>query len=175
MTMGHLRSAVRALACVGLSPGPLLEALDVYSRRYGVGEMTTVAYAELNADRGSFRVACAGHPPPLIHQFGAAPRFVWEGRSPPINVDSRPLRRTEAEVTLDPDATVLLYSDGLIEHRGRPADQGMEMLLRLVADAHGQPLGMALESISDRLFEPDAGDDRCLVGAKLSGASLRSF
>lgn len=174
MTMGHLRSAVRALACVGLSPAALLEALDVYSRRYEVGEMTTVAYGELNAERGSFRVACAGHPPPLIHQSGAAPRFVWEGRSPPINVDSQPLRRTEAEVTLDPDATVLLYSDGLIEHRRRPADQGMETLRRLVADAQGQPLDMVLESIGDGLFEPDAGDDRCLVGARLTGASLRS-
>lgn len=168
MTMGHLRSAVRALACVEHSPAALLEALDVYSRRYRVGAMTTVAYGELNAERGSLRVACAGHPPPLIHEPGAAPRFVWDGRSPPINVYPQPHRRTDAELTLDPGTTVLLYSDGLIEHRRRPADQGMEELLRLVADRQEQPLSVVVESISDALFDPDAGDDRCLVGVRLA-------
>jgi hypothetical protein len=63
---------------------------------------------------------------------------------------------------------VLLYSDGLIEHRKRPADQGMEELLRLVANRQEQPLGVVVESISDALFDPDAGDDRCLLGVRLA-------
>jgi len=168
MTMGHLRSAVRAFAAVELGPADVLEALDVYSRRYGVGDMTTVAYGELNAEHGSFRVACAGHPPPLIHTPGAAPRFVWDGRSPPINVYTQPHPRPDTEVTLDPGTTVLLYSDGVVEHRRRPADQGMEQLLHLVADREEQPLGVLVESISDALFDPDAGDDRCLLGVRVA-------
>jgi phosphoserine phosphatase RsbU/P len=168
MTMGHLRSAVRAFASVELGPAALLQALDVYSRRYGVGSMTTVVYGELNAERGSLRVACAGHPPPLVHTPGAAPRLVWEGRSPPINVYPEPPGRTAAELTLDPGTTVLLYSDGLIEHRRRSVDQGLEELLGLVADRQEQPLGAAVQSISDALFDPDAGDDRCLVGVRLA-------
>jgi serine/threonine-protein kinase RsbW len=167
MTMGHLRSAVRALASVELSPSALLEALDVYSRRYRVGEMTTVLYGELNAEDGSFRLACAGHPPPLVYEPGGAPRFVWDGRSPPINAFQEPPSRPQAALALDPGATVLLFSDGLVEHRMRPADDGMEELLRLVADRQEEPLGVVMESISDALFEPDAGDDRCLVGVRL--------
>jgi phosphoserine phosphatase RsbU/P len=167
MTMGHLRSAIRALAAVELRPAELLEALDVYSQRYGVGAMTTVAYGELNAETGSLCVACAGHPPPLIHEPGAAPRFVWDGRSPPINVGPQPLHRTHADLTLDPGTTLLLYSDGLIEHRRRRADQGMEELLRLAAGRQEDPLAMVVESISEALFDPDAGDDRCLMGIRV--------
>lgn len=168
MAMGHLRSAIRALAAVGLSPAALLEGLDVYSERYGVGVMTTVAYGELNALHGSFRFACAGHLPPLVHEPGAAPQFVWEGRSPPINAHPPPLHRVEAELTLRPGTTVLLYTDGLVEHRSRPADKGMEELMRLVATPQEQPLAAVIESITDALFVSDASDDRCVLGVRLA-------
>ena len=65
-TMGQLRSAVRALASTGLTPGPLLDALDSYARRHEVGQMTTLAYAELDLDSGVLVLACAGHPPPAM-------------------------------------------------------------------------------------------------------------
>lgn len=167
MAMGHLRSAVRALAVVGLGPAALLEALDVYCARYGVGDMTTVAYGELNASDGSLRLACAGHPPPLIHEPGAEPILVWDGRSPPINAYPAPLRRAEAAVALHPGTTVLLYSDGLVEHRRRPADDGMDELLRVAASGQKQPLAALVESITDALYDPAASDDRCVVGVRL--------
>lgn len=167
-TMGQLRSSVRALASVDLRPASLLEALDTYSRRYGVGEMTTIAYAELNAERGSLRFACAGHPPPLIHEPGAAPRLLWEGRSPPVNAYPGLLERPESELQLRPGATVLLYTDGLIENPGRPADDGMEKLLLLMGNHQDEPLARAIESMANALFDPPAFDDRCLVGVRLT-------
>lgn len=167
-TMGHLRSAVRAFASLELGPAALLEALDGYARRYGVGTMTTVACGELNAGRGVFRVACAGHLPPLIHTPGAPPALIWEGRSPPINFSLEPVGRTAAEVTLDPGTIVLLYSDGLVENRRRPADEGMEELLRLVAERQEEPLSVLVQSISEALFDPEARDDRCLVGVRVA-------
>jgi sigma-B regulation protein RsbU (phosphoserine phosphatase) len=167
-TMGQLRSAVRALAAVPLRPAALLEALDTYSRRYRIGAVTTLAYAELCATRRTLRFACAGHPPPLIHEPGAAPRFAWEGRSPPINAFAGISPRAERELTLAPGTTVLLYTDGLVEHRRRSADQGMEELLRLVADQPAQPLSTSVEAITGALFHPDASDDRSLMGVRLT-------
>jgi phosphoserine phosphatase RsbU/P len=172
-TMGQLRSAVRAFATVGLRPAELLEVLDDYSRRYGVGAMTTVAYAELNAGCGTLRFACAGHPPPLIQQPGVAPQLVWEGRSPPINPYAGSHLRGEGELKLKPGTMVLLYTDGLIEHRGRPADKGMEELLRLVDDHQGQSLHAVVELITGALFDPTASDDRCLIGVRLRQQDTR--
>ena len=84
-TMGQLRSALRALASTGFEPGPLLEALSEFSRRHSVGQMATVAYAELDVRLGCMRYACAGHPPPAIVEPGGAAWFASEGRSPPLD------------------------------------------------------------------------------------------
>ena len=54
-TMGQLRSAVRALASTGFEPGALLEALSEFSRRHAVGQMATVAYAEVDVRQGCMR------------------------------------------------------------------------------------------------------------------------
>lgn len=166
-TMGQLRSAVRALAALKLRPSKLLEALDTYAQRHEIGAMTTVAYAELGTADGSLRFACAGHPPPLIHEPGAPPQFIWDGRSTPINAFAGPARRNEGELKLKPGTTLLLYTDGLVEHRHRPADEGMQELVRLVAAHHIEPLSALVESITERLFEPSASDDRSLLGARL--------
>ncbi|HEY2438354.1 MAG TPA: SpoIIE family protein phosphatase, partial [Solirubrobacteraceae bacterium] len=58
-TMGQLRSALRALASTGLSPAATLAALEEYSRRHDVGQMTTLVYAQLDLDSGLLRFACA--------------------------------------------------------------------------------------------------------------------
>jgi serine/threonine-protein kinase RsbW len=167
-TMGQLRSAVRALAGVRLRPSKLLEALDTYAQRHQIGTMTTVAYAELNTAAGSLRFACAGHPPPLIHEPGTPPRFTWDGRSAPINTFPEAACRDEGEVKLKAGTTMLLYTDGLVEHRRRPVDQGMQDLIRLVGDHHGEPLSALVDTITEGLSDPGAADDRCLLGVRIT-------
>ncbi|MES1193206.1 MAG: SpoIIE family protein phosphatase, partial [Solirubrobacterales bacterium] len=112
-TMGQLRSAVRALASTGLTPGPLLDALDGYARRHEVGQMTTLAYAELDLDSGALALACAGHPPPAMTVPGGPASFLWDGRSTPLDASVRATPRPESTVTLAPGATVVLFTDGL--------------------------------------------------------------
>ena len=132
-TMGQLRSAVRALASTGLGPGPLLDALDAYASRHGVGLMTTLICAQLGLGSRRLRYACAGHPPPVILSPGEEPTFAWEGRSTPLDVSSAGGPRREAALTLPPGSTVLLYTDGLVERRSESLTDGMERLLRAVA------------------------------------------
>ncbi|MDQ3739512.1 MAG: SpoIIE family protein phosphatase, partial [Actinomycetota bacterium] len=62
-TMGQLRSAARALASTRPAPGELLVALDEFSRRHEVGQMTTVVCAHVDVAARRLRYACAGHPP----------------------------------------------------------------------------------------------------------------
>jgi serine phosphatase RsbU (regulator of sigma subunit) len=166
-TMGQLRSAVRALAAVRLRPSKLLSALDSYAQRHRIGFMTTLAYAELDPGGGALRFACAGHPPPLIHEPGAPPEFAWAGRSTPIGALPEAAGRDEGDLRLKPGATVLLYTDGLVEHRRRSADEGMQDLLGLVADHHLEPLPALLERITEGLFDPVAADDRSLLGVRI--------
>jgi serine phosphatase RsbU (regulator of sigma subunit) len=160
--MGQLRSAVRALASTGLGPGPLLEALDQYSRRHQVGEMTTLVYAQLGLKSRRLCYACAGHLPPAITTPGAAPFLAWEGRSKPLDMGA-PASREEAELPFGADSTLVLYTDGLVESRSRSVDDGMDQLLRELATDPD----VAAETLVHRLHDTDHADDVCVLAARL--------
>jgi phosphoserine phosphatase RsbU/P len=170
VTMGQLRSATRALASTGLTPGPLLDALDAYAERHDVGRMTTLICARLELAPRRLRYACAGHPPPLILTPGEEPCFPWDGRSMPLDIrGATPEPREEAAITLAPGATVLLYTDGLIERRSESLTEGMDRLLR-VAEAHRD--GSAAElvgAVVRTLHDPAHLDDVCVLAARVGG------
>jgi PAS domain S-box-containing protein len=169
-TMGQLRSATRALASTGLAPGPLLDALDAYAQRHDVGRMTTLIYAQLGLGTRRLRYACAGHPPPLIIAPGEDPCFPWEGRSTPLDVRrASDGPREEAAITLAPGATVMLYTDGLIERRTESLTEGMDRLLG-VAAAHRDDRPAALVGAVVRaLHDPAHVDDVCVLAARVGG------
>jgi phosphoserine phosphatase RsbU/P len=166
-SMGQLRSAVRALASTGLAPGALLDAMDRYSRRHGVGRMATVVYAQLSLSSGCLRFACAGHPPPVILAPGQEPRFAWEGRSLPLDAYMADANRAEAAVSLEPGATVLLYTDGLIERRSRSLEEGMSHLLTEAAIHRDCAPARLTDQIVRALRSAEPADDVCLLAARL--------
>ena len=137
--MGQLRSAVRALASTGLTPGPLLDALDGYARRHEVGQMTTLAYAELDLDSGVLVLACAGHPPPAMTTLDGPASFLWDGRSTPLDASAQPTPRPASTVTLAPGATVVLFTDGLFERVDRPLQEGLDLVLAELDEHRHEP------------------------------------
>ncbi|MDQ6605931.1 MAG: SpoIIE family protein phosphatase [Actinomycetota bacterium] len=169
-TMGQLRSAVRALASTGLGPAAMLNALDEYSRRHGVGEMTTLVYAELALETGVFRFACAGHPPPLIFEPGREPDYAWGGRSTPLNPHGDSGGRSESCCSLRSGAVVLLYTDGLIERRSSPQPDGESRLREELAAHRNEPLKEIAQGIVRALRDPSHSDDVCLLAAQFHRA-----
>ncbi len=168
-TMGQLRSAVRALASTGLAPARLVEALDRYARRHGVGRMTTLVYARLHLASGRLEHACAGHLPPVVMHPGEAPELLWDGRSLPLNAyRADESSRAEGAAVLPAGSTLLLYTDGLVERRSRSLDDGFEHLLREV-EAHREAGAAALAGALVRALRPaDQSDDVCLLVARLA-------
>jgi serine/threonine-protein kinase RsbW len=166
--MGQLRSAVRALAITDSGPAGVLEALDEYVRRHGVGLMTTLVYAQLNVETGDLRFACAGHPPPLILEPAGEVRFLWGGRSLPLNVAPRPQPREQSACTLAPGATVVLYTDGLVERRRATLEDGMGRLMQEVAVRHDDPVARLAPELARVLADPTHADDVCLLAARLN-------
>ena len=168
IAMGQLRSAVRAFAISAPAPGQLLEDMDRFVRRHAVGPMTTLAYAEVALDSRMIRYACAGHPPPLVTDPGRAPELLWDGRSPPLDSSVRGERsRADAEVTLEADGGILLYTDGLIERRSQTLDQGLERLLREVGDRPLDAAARVTAALTRELRDPVISDDVCALYGRL--------
>jgi phosphoserine phosphatase RsbU/P len=168
--MGQLRSAVRALASTGLPPGPLLDALDGFVSRHRVGRMTTVAYAQLDVGSGELLYACAAHPPPVLLAPGERPSFLWEGRSVPLDSVALAGPRRQAAAQLARGATLLLYTDALVERRKQSLDVGFEHLLTEAARHEGGDIAQMLTDLV-RAMNDDRGDDLCLLAAHRRGGT----
>ncbi|MEI5672444.1 MULTISPECIES: PP2C family protein-serine/threonine phosphatase [unclassified Nocardioides] len=161
--MGQLRSLVRGIAYTGLgTPAAVLSALDSAMAGLAVGTVATalVAQARPAAEGGiALTWASAGHPPPVLSDVDGA---VLVEHVPDLLLGLDPAAaRTDHELAIGPDATLLLYTDGLVERRGVPITDSLEWL-RTVVGAAGRHADELCEHLLDSVGRV-AGDDVALL------------
>ena len=135
--MGQLRSASQAVLLRAPGPAEALADLDTFASRIPGAECTTVFCAILDPAAGTVTYSCAGHPPPILVTAGADHRLLDQARSLPLAMLPADWRRGQATATLPPGATLMLYTDGLVERRNQPLDQGIDAAAVAVAE-HAQ-------------------------------------
>ncbi|WP_231954049.1 SpoIIE family protein phosphatase [Actinoplanes derwentensis] len=165
--MAQLRHALRALSVVTSDPGTLLEHLNQLTCELGADDSelaATAVIARFDPSRGELVWAQAGHPPPLLNRRGyTAPLARPPG--PMLGVVEN-ARYANAVAGFDSGDVLLLYTDGLVEHRRRSLDVGLDALITTVDDAvraaPRQPLGELL----GRLQRANPDDDTCILAAR---------
>jgi anti-sigma regulatory factor (Ser/Thr protein kinase) len=135
--MGQLRNALRAYALEEHPPGVVVEKLDSLVQSLEQGRMATLLYLVVDADLSRVRFASAGHLPPLLVGPDGDARYLEEEASVPLGV--MPGGYAEAVVEVEPGSTLLLYTDGLVEERGVPIDDGLERMRQAVLDGPDDP------------------------------------
>ncbi|WP_245830165.1 SpoIIE family protein phosphatase [Mycobacterium numidiamassiliense] len=153
--MGQLRSACRALLLERSSPSAALAGLDRFAGRLPGARCATAFCAVLTLDTGELVYSNAGHPPPImVHADGTAVTLDGEHGLP---LALRPdWTRPETRVTIPARATLLLYTDGLVERRGSSIDDGMDRAAELVQEGRSQSLDEVADHLMSRL-EPAGG------------------
>jgi PAS domain S-box-containing protein len=173
--MGQLRGLLRGIATYSdAGPEEVLRGLDVSMTTLQTNTLATAAVARFEQtpdelDRGITRMrwANAGHLPPLvINPDGTVAELAsWKGDLL-LGVDAA-VRRRESVVTLDRGATVLLYTDGLVERRDSDLDAGMVRLREVVTELAHLPLEELLDEVLTRLVDGHPDDDVALVAVRL--------
>jgi serine phosphatase RsbU (regulator of sigma subunit) len=125
-TMGQLRATARAYATADPSPRAVLTLLDAAVSRLEQGRITTAAFAVLDPASRRLTLASAGHLPPLLIPPHGQPSYVPVDPGPPLSAGFP--EYTEIEMTLEGGSTLLFFTDGLVEDRSRPVDEGMRLL-----------------------------------------------
>ncbi|RZU32530.1 SpoIIE family protein phosphatase [Blastococcus saxobsidens] len=154
-TMGQLRSVCRAQMADRLSPAALIERLQSNWELFELQRMATVLFGLLDPASGELRLASAGHLPPVLCGGGSA-EFL------PV----RPTRMLGAPAAEGPvqewvgvlpmGATLVLFTDGLVESRDADIDAGMDRLLEVARRAcSADP-----DALCDRLLSELAGAHR---------------
>jgi PAS domain S-box-containing protein len=170
-TMGRLRIGVNALVSrAASSPAMVLDAYRDYGDDLGPA-FATAACVAIHGDTGQLRYSIAGHPAPLIvHTDG---RLQWLARAvaPPLGVPSA-CGHVDSALHLEPGATVVLYSDGLIERRGEIIDEGFERLAAsAVRHAGSDPEALADLILGDLTRDVEIADDVIVVCVRWSPAA----
>jgi PAS domain S-box-containing protein len=161
--MGQLRSACRALLLEEPSPSAALAGLDRFAALLPGARCTTAFCAVLNLGTGELVYSSAGHPPPImVHADGTSVMLEGGHRLPLTHW--RSAARPEARITMPARATVLLYTDGLVERRGSSIDDGIGRATDLVQEGRSTELDEVADQLMSRLV-PEGGfpDDVALL------------
>jgi serine phosphatase RsbU (regulator of sigma subunit)/anti-sigma regulatory factor (Ser/Thr protein kinase) len=148
--MGQLRSAIRAYALDTGGPGEVITKLADFSNRMH-SRMATVIYATLNLNTWEVRIARAGHPYPLLLRADGSTEFLSSTSGPPIGTVGGHVYDEEV-LTLSAGETLVLYTDGLIERRGRQLEDGEKALAEVATSAPDEP-ELKCQAITTQLTE----------------------
>ncbi|MGW6979096.1 SpoIIE family protein phosphatase [Streptomyces sp. NPDC054932] len=161
--MGRLRITTKALARHDIEPADLLTELDACALESGI-ELATCLYIVYDPRDGRARIASAGHPPPLVLRPDGTVETVDEVLGVPLGVGGCPFRTTGIE--LPENSMLVLYTDGLIEARGRDIEAGLDAL-RAELGREGEPLEEMADRILASLLPDPPTDDTVLILARV--------
>ncbi|MGW2291753.1 SpoIIE family protein phosphatase [Streptomyces phaeochromogenes] len=192
VAMGELRTAVRTLALLDLEPAEVLSALDEIARGLGtpggVQQSTRGARQSRDADLSEVYLATcvyavydsvtrrctfanAGHLPPVIVEPGESALMLDVPPGMPLGVGGEPFE--EVEVELPEGALLALYTDGLVESRDHPLDEGLQAFVGALTDP-ASPLEDVCDHILNTLDTHHGEDDIALLMARVQGLPAES-
>lgn len=149
--MAQIRSVCRALRASG--PAHLVNQVHSVWDQLGLDRLATAAFARVDLGTGAVRIATAGHPPPLIVE---AERSWFPAVEPAPPFGAPPAPATEITTVLAPGASLVFFTDGLVEHRDRDIDEGSQLLI----DVTSGSTGYSAEVLADRILAGMTSEDR---------------
>lgn len=175
--MGQLRSAAHALAKTGMQPRQLMQALDTCVADLDVpDQLVTCCYLVIAPDTGTVTVCSAGHLPTLVAGPGGRVDRLDAPVNAPLGVGDVLYEQSRAEVP--PGATLVLYTDGLIETPGSDIEERIGELTGVLDEFFTRTATPRLEAVADHVLAgmvPGAeshNDDVTLLLAQLPAAPV---
>ncbi|WP_051639867.1 SpoIIE family protein phosphatase [Cellulomonas sp. URHE0023] len=176
--MGQLRSKLRAVAvATGAAPGDLLTRVDQTLRTLNSRAIATAVVAQIEpraagspTGSATIRWSNAGHPPPMLVAPDGAVTTIENARSDLLLGVQPDTDRQESTLELTQGATLLLYTDGLVESRSQPLQRGLDRL----SSTLGPLAELELETLCDQLLTemlpPYPQDDVAILAIRLRPA-----
>jgi phosphoserine phosphatase RsbU/P len=165
--MGRMRSALRAYALQTTDPGEVLDRLDSKMAHFEPGAMATVLYAVFDPGLDRVRIALAGHLPPVLASPGQPGIIADIAGGLMIGVDPGKRRRVST-LQVAPGELLCFYTDGLVERRTHPLDEGITRLcLAVVA---GPPERVCASVMGTLIGAEQTRDDVALLMVRRASA-----
>ncbi len=162
-TMAELRYAIRAYAAQSDGPAEILTKIGRLVNVSESGQLATVLCATVDMEARQLDITSAGHLPPLVVSNGDS-HYAEAEIGLPIGVQENTVYRSTT-VTVPRGATVVAFTDGLVETRGESLDEGLDRL-RAAATSHDVGLPELLGTLVSEMTNGGAKDDIAIVGVR---------
>ncbi len=166
--MGRMRSALRAYALETADPAEMLRRLERKMAHFEPDAMATVLCAVFSADLSAVHLSSAGHLPPLLAVPGEATIVLPVPPDTLIGAPGREGRRVTT-VELPPGGLLCLYTDGLVERRDFPVDDGIAHLCKAIRS--DEPENCCVAAMGAMAELSPSGDDVALLTLLRSGTA----
>jgi putative methionine-R-sulfoxide reductase with GAF domain len=166
--MGRVRSALRAYALDSADPGAVLSKLDRQASHFERGTMVTIGYAVVDPSVGELRLSLAGHLPPVLAVPDRPAAFVDVPVGPPVGFGLATGHRRSGSVELPPGGVIAFYTDGLVERRDKPLDDGLALLRESIIT--GAPEAVCARVMKAMVGMRPAQDDVALLVMRRTAA-----
>ncbi|MER7185149.1 PP2C family protein-serine/threonine phosphatase [Streptomyces hyaluromycini] len=161
--MNAYRSSLRYIASSELPPHRVLRQMDDIAATEADRRPATCLLVRVDPGRGQVTLASAGHLPPALITRGGRTALLRVPVGPPLGTGFGGYE--SATHRLEPDEALVLFTDGLVEHRGEDIDRSLHRLADLdFTPAAG--VDSLLESILTRLDARHAEDDVAVLAAR---------
>lgn len=165
--MGQLRTALRAYAVEGDSPGRILTRLHHMLRHQQPELYATAVVVRFRPGDPEVVWAAAGHPPLVVRAPDGAVQVVDAKPGIMLGVPV-PYEYDDHALFLPSGSTVALYTDGLVERRAEGIDPGIDRLAQTLASLGTEELEQDLDASAESLLKPmlhgsERDDDVCLL------------
>lgn len=169
--MGQLRTAIRAYAVSDLSPDLLMNRLGQLVADMDDDLIATCTYAVLDQSQELLTLASAGHLPTALVHPGGEISLLDRPLGPPLGVPEAV--HLEHQVPFPAGSRMVLFTDGLVEHRGRSLGEGLDALVTHLSDSGGAPDAVCHGLLSALLRETTQDDDVSMLVVENTGLDRR--
>jgi PAS domain S-box-containing protein len=165
--MGQVRMAVRAFSLEGHSPAVVVGRVHQLLRSLYEGEqMITMLYLALDPVTWEATMVNAGHPPPLLIDPTGGATYLESATGLPVGLNWN-LPYEESIALLRPGATLVLYTDGLVDRRDVAVEAGLDRLRAVASEPGSSDLDEVCGTLLESLVPSDASDDVAILAARL--------
>ncbi|WP_324614438.1 GAF domain-containing SpoIIE family protein phosphatase [Streptomyces sp. MMG1121] len=165
--MASTRNMLRALLFDRRDPpGAILARLDRVLEAITNNPVTTTTLARIEPEGSGWRLrwSAAGHVPPLLLTRERHVAYLLAEQGLPLGVDiEQP--RPDHSCLLPPGATVVFFTDGLVEHAARSIDEGLDALAGLAVEHAALPLPAFVQTLADH-HPSDGHDDIAILALR---------
>jgi serine phosphatase RsbU (regulator of sigma subunit) len=151
--MALIRGMVTALLHSGVEISDVFTQISEVLRKRSGQLLATAALVVVDVAAATLTFATAGHPPPLLLSLDGSVQVLDSANSPMLGIVAT--HNIAETIAFPPGSLLVVYTDGMVERRGRPFFEGVDLAVEHLTTL---PTRLGADDLIDSILDAMVGD-----------------